>query len=477
MRMKFLILKTKDPYLNLAIEEYLFMNEKDDVFILWQNQPTVVIGKNQNAYAEINMEVLVKKNIKIARRITGGGAVYHDEGNLNYTFISSEKSEKGIDFEFFTKPITEALQSLGVNAVLSGRNDLLADGKKFSGNAQYSFGGRVLHHGTLLFKSDLSVLSDVLNVDEFKIRSKGIKSTRSRVINLCELLPKGYTIEDFLHLIEKYITKKYCPNVIDAPNCEEIDKLRDRNSSAEWIFPKRELISKYGIVKKKRYPFGIVEISLDMSNDIIKDITIKGDFFGNKPISELENIIKDIRIYELSNKMSEIRVDEYIHGMTAEELCEAILGKEECNMVNNIEKFKALSACAFEFYQKIRVETVEVGRYEFDDGNYCVVSEYEPKLRENAKYEAHKKYTDIQMILEGSEIIGTESLDDMHRSDVITEYNEEKDIELYEANSLGVDNRLEKGDFIILLPSDAHMPGVYDGISKKVKKAVFKIKM
>jgi len=323
--MKFFVLKSKDPYLNLAIEEYLFRNESEDVFMLWQNEPTVVIGKNQNAYTEINMDVLNEKGIKIARRITGGGAVYHDGGNLNYTFISSEKSEKGIDFEYFTRPIVLALESIGIKAELSGRNDLLTDGKKFSGNAQYSFGGRVLHHGTLLFNSDLSVLSEVLNVDKEKILSKGIRSTRSRVINICELLRETYDIEDFIELIRRFVIDYFSPSLCEVSHCEAIEALRARNASSEWLFPERAMLSSYSVKRKKKYPFGIVDISLDMSKDILRKIRISGDFFGSRPISELEDILENTRLCDLSEKLSGIDLEEYIYGMSPSELEELIV--------------------------------------------------------------------------------------------------------------------------------------------------------
>ncbi len=324
MSMKFFVLKSKDPYLNLAIEEYLFRNETEDVFMLWQNEPTVVIGKNQNAYAEINMDVLNKRGIKIARRITGGGAVYHDHGNLNYTFISSEKSEKGIDFEYFTRPVILALESIGIKSELSGRNDLLTDGKKFSGNAQYSFGGRVLHHGTLLFNSDLSVLSDVLNVDKEKIISKGISSTRSRVINLKELLNETCEIEFFIELIKRFVIDKFSPLLCEIPQCDEIETLRTRNASAEWLFPERDMLSRYSVRRKKKYPFGLVDISLDMSNDVLRGIRISGDFFGNRPIAELEELLAGTRICDISDKLRGVKTDEYIYGMSYSELEELI---------------------------------------------------------------------------------------------------------------------------------------------------------
>lgn len=316
--MKFLVLKTKDPYLNLAVEEYLFLNSEDDIFMLWQNEPTVVIGKNQNAYAEINMDYIEQNRIHIARRITGGGAVYHDLGNLNYTFISSCRAEQGIDFEYFTRPIIQALDSIGVKAELSGRNDLIANGKKISGNAQYTANGRTLHHGTLLFESDLAVLSSALNVDEEKIKSKGIKSTRSRVTNINKILGGRHTIEEFIELLTEHVQSKYSPNTISAPQNSEIDRLYKRNSSREWIFPEKELLSRYSVLKKKRYPFGIVEIYLDMINDVIKDIKIRGDFFGERPAEEIEERLVGASIREASSILEDSDIGKYIFGITKE---------------------------------------------------------------------------------------------------------------------------------------------------------------
>ena len=155
--MKFLSLLTKNPYYNLAVEEYLFKTSDDSVIMLWQNEPTVVIGKNQNAFAELNLDYVREKGINIARRITGGGAVYHDEGNVNFSFIAKNSETNELDFKSYTEPIIEALSKIGVKAMLSGRNDILVEDRKISGNAQYNADGRVLHHGTLLFSADFSV--------------------------------------------------------------------------------------------------------------------------------------------------------------------------------------------------------------------------------------------------------------------------------------------------------------------------------
>ena len=322
--MKYLELKTKDPYFNLAVEEYLFDNSTEDVFMLWQNEPTVVIGRNQNVYAEVRLDEAGKNGVHIARRITGGGAVYHDGGNLNYTFISVN-SQGGIDFERFTSPVISALRSLGVDAKLGGRNDIEVSGRKISGNAQCKRGNRVLHHGTLLFDSNLEFLSGILSVDEEKIKSKAIKSTRSRVANLKELLPSLSNVDEFISLISEYVIRELSAERSTLTVTPEIERLRERNASDDWLFPSEGYLSSYSIKKKKRYPFGVVEVYLDMSNDVIKGAKICGDFFGNGDISELEALLSGKRLAELSDVFSTFNINEYIFGMSIEEFLLHIL--------------------------------------------------------------------------------------------------------------------------------------------------------
>ena len=317
--MKFLILKTNDPYRNLAIEEYLFTHCDDDIFMLWQNEPCIVIGKNQNAYAEINAQFVRENNIKLVRRITGGGAVYHDLGNVNYTFIG-EKTEQGIDFAYFTQPIVSALASLGVKVSLTGRNDLVAEtGEKISGNAQHSSGKRVLHHGTLLFSSDLDVLSCALKVDEEKIKSKAIKSARSRVTNISELIDADMTVSDFIAVLSDFLIRTYSPDIIDAPSGAEVDNLYAKYSSDEWLYPAGSYLSGYTVTKKKRYPFGTVELCLTMESSRIKKAKIFGDFFGIRPTEELEKMLENADITRLTEFLSSLNLGEYIHGMTSED--------------------------------------------------------------------------------------------------------------------------------------------------------------
>ena len=322
--MKFLVLESHDSHLNLATEEYLFNNLDGELFMLWQNAPTVVIGKSQNVRAEINSAYINENGVKLARRITGGGAVYHDLGNLNYTFIS-DRAEEGIDFAFFTAPIISALESMGVNVSLTGRNDLVTDtGAKISGNAQYSRNGRVLHHGTLLFSSDLDALSLALKVDEEKIKSKAIKSTRSRVTNISDLLDTPMSMQEFIDTISGYIIKTYSPEIISPPSPEQVADLYAKYSSDDWLYPTSTFLSGYTVTKKKRYPFGSVELSLAMDGERISGVRIYGDFFGTKPTEELEQLMIGKGTRELVEAIDDIPVGDYINGMTRDDLISLI---------------------------------------------------------------------------------------------------------------------------------------------------------
>ena len=318
--MKFLMLSTTDPYRNLAIEEYLFTHADEEIMMLWQNAPSVILGKSQSAYAEVDLDYAKERGIRIVRRITGGGAVYHDAGNLNYTYISPDTEGRTLDFAEFSKPIIQALASLGVNAVLTGRNDLEVNGKKISGNAQYHRGGKTLHHGTLLFDADLDVLSSVLRPDEEKIRSRAIRSVHARVCNLRELLPHVSSARELCEVLEAFIDKTYAPTHILPPDNAEVDALTARNASSEWLYPKRELLSDYTAVRKHRYPFGTVEVHLWMTEDKIKDAHIFGDFFSTAPVGDLEHVLRGARLDALEDVLRDTDVSACIFGMTHAEL-------------------------------------------------------------------------------------------------------------------------------------------------------------
>lgn len=321
--MKFSYLKTKNPYYNLAVEEYLLKHTNEEYILLWQNDPTVVIGKNQNAFAEVNLEHTKEKGIYVARRITGGGAVYHDHGNLNYSYIAKKEGSE-IDFERFSRPVIDALCDMRISATLSGRNDILIGERKISGNAQTVYEDRVLHHGTLLFNSDLDVLSDALRVDEEKIKAKAIKSTRSRVANISEFLSDKFTLDDFANRIKNFIITRYNAAEVDIKENDKIKLLTERNASKDWIFSERDYLSRFSICSKKRYNFGSVAISLDMKNDMIVAAKIEGDFFGVKDISELENKLLGTSIENITLTISKLKISDFIFGMTEKEFLEQI---------------------------------------------------------------------------------------------------------------------------------------------------------
>ncbi|MBR2353873.1 MAG: lipoate--protein ligase [Clostridia bacterium] len=305
--MKYLRLTSTDPYYNLAVEEFLFRHTEEDFFLLWQNEPTVVIGKNQNAYAE-------EHGIHVCRRITGGGAVYHDLGNINYSVISSNASS--LNYACFAAPILEAVSSLGLPCALNGRNDLEIGGRKFSGNAQYTVGGRTLHHGTLLFDTELSRMSEVLRVDKEKLAYKAVKSASARVVNLSELLDPSQALEEFMNHLEQYILANTGATCACPPVDERIERLRARNASPEWIFSDKRYLTEYSIARKKKYPFGLVSLDINMEKDQIRALRITGDFFGSLPIEELERCFIGHRLGDLPP----IDPSPYISGMSSSEL-------------------------------------------------------------------------------------------------------------------------------------------------------------
>ena len=321
--MKYLRLYTHDPYLNLAIEEYLLTHCEDDVFMLWQNEPSVVVGINQNIRAEVDTDALFRLGVKPVRRITGGGAVYHDLGNINYSFIA--RSGGGIDFATFSAPIIDALGALGVPLTLSGRNDLcLSDGRKVSGNAQCKRGDRVLHHGTLLFDTDLSALGGLLTPSPEKLVTKAIKSTVSRVANLKELLPDISSADELISEIEKYVLEKLGAVETAPPADEEIDNIKARNSSEEWLYPSRGISSSVTVTKSKRYPFGSVTAEISLSGERVSALHVSGDFFGEGDISELTGALVGRKLAELADALGEIEIERYIYGMTRDELTELL---------------------------------------------------------------------------------------------------------------------------------------------------------
>lgn len=276
-----------DPCFNLALEEYLLFHEEEPVFLLWQNEPSVIIGCNQNAYAEINLPFVTEHDIHVVRRLSGGGAVYHDLGNLNYTFLAPEEVSGTLNFARFAAPILTVLTSLGIPAELSGRNDLTVNGKKISGNAQCVKNGKVLHHGTLLVSGDLTRLSEALRVDPEKMKSKGIASVRSRVTNLSEMLPT-LTVGKLRSLLEAHVTGTVCE--LSPDQTEQVESLaRDKYRTWEWNFGRSRTFRKR---VKERFPAGTVEIAYDADGGHITAVEFSGDYFTvNDPAAWQEGLV------------------------------------------------------------------------------------------------------------------------------------------------------------------------------------------
>ena len=272
-----------NPAFNLALEQYVFdrMDRSQEYFMLWQNDNTVVIGKNQNAFAEVNQKVADAKHISVVRRLSGGGAVYHDLGNLNFTFILDAKDATDLDIRLFCQPIAELLRSLNVPAEVNGRNDISIEGKKFSGNSQYLKQGRIMHHGTLMFHSDLSVVADVLNVSADKFQSKAAKSVKARVTNIAPYLPEGFTLAQFKALLLKYILKEenVQPYVFSAEELAEVEKIkRERYDKWEWNYG---FSPSYSVEKSRRFEgCGKIEVHMNTEDGSITDLQFFGDFFG-----------------------------------------------------------------------------------------------------------------------------------------------------------------------------------------------------
>lgn len=294
--MEYIVNDRIDPYFNLALEEYLFDSENEKVYFwLWQNDNTIVIGKNQNAFHEINSELVREDGVKVARRITGGGAVYHDLGNINFTFIVPSAGIRNYDFRRFTGRIANTLKVFGLQAEHSGRNDLLLEGKKFSGNAQYVGKSKILHHGTLLFSSDASVIEKYLNPAMEKLQAHGVNSVKSRVTTLLEHLPEKISLEDFKSELATGICEEYDQAITRCLTTEEIaavENLRGKKFAAyEWIYGASP---EFNYSKSLRFTnCGTINLSMNLSRSkTIENCKITGDFFGSGDICELEERLK-----------------------------------------------------------------------------------------------------------------------------------------------------------------------------------------
>jgi len=320
--MKCIISPYTSCYHNIASEEYYMTEFDDDIFYLYINAPSIIIGRHQNAYAEINQQYVHEKGIDVVRRLSGGGAVYHDHGNLNYGFITRSRGQDISEiFRTFTAPIVDALQEMGADARFSGRNDLVIDEKKISGVAQFHRGDKVLLHGTLLYSADMTNVSKSLNADPRKFQDKSVKSIRSRVTNISPYLNEPLSIDEFASALSRKVISRFPEAAIYSLNdhdMREIEKLADcKYSTWEWTYGNSP---DFALWQELRFENGIIDIGLDVSSGIIEKIRIFGDFFGTGDIDEMTGFLTGLPFKRNAVKeaLSRISLSDYIYNLSEE---------------------------------------------------------------------------------------------------------------------------------------------------------------
>ncbi|MBE0698511.1 MAG: lipoate--protein ligase [Anaerolineaceae bacterium] len=309
-----------DPAVNLALEEYIHRQAQtdEDLLLFYINAPSIIIGRHQNTLEEINRDYVEQHGIHIVRRLSGGGAVYHDLGNLNFSFITRPQPGDFHNFKKFTEPIIRSLAKLGVPAELSGRNDILVDGRKVSGNAQYMAKSRIISHGTLLFSTDLAHVSEALNVQENKLISKGIKSVRSRVANISEFLSSPLDIETF----RTYLLANFFEGFSETPryplseqDWAAVHQLADeRYRSWEWTYGHSP---DFNLEKRQRFPGGEIEARLDVQQGVIRSVKFYGDFFSEVEPEALEQLLIGVRYNreDIFRILQDVEIGRYFSGL------------------------------------------------------------------------------------------------------------------------------------------------------------------
>lgn len=317
----FIDVKSTDPAFNLALEQYAFdcLPRTRNWFLLWQNLNAIVIGRHQNTLAEINEEAVRERGITVVRRLSGGGAVYHDLGNLNFTFIQDAAQDGQLDMGLFCRPVAQALQSMGVKAQVNGRNDITIDGLKFSGNSQYLRDGRVMHHGTILYSSDLDTVAQVLQADPEKIQAKGVRSVRSRVTTVQAHMPYPVPMEEFKVrlLAELSQNRPMEPYFLTQTDIEAVEIIKQaRYDRWEWnygVSPPCDLIR-----RRRIEGCGTVEARIHLEEGRIAGLTFFGDFFSAAEPEELAKILLGcpLQVEELEHRLNRTDVSRYFFGLT-----------------------------------------------------------------------------------------------------------------------------------------------------------------
>jgi lipoate-protein ligase A len=319
--------ESTDPYFNVATDEYILKHIDEDCFMLWRNDNAIIVGKYQNTYAEINYDFVKEQDIAVVRRISGGGAVYHDLGNLNFSFTKQGKNKNLSDFEKFTRPIVDVLQRLGANATFNGKNDLSINGKKIAGNAAHIYKNKILHHGCLLFSSEMRNVSEALRINPVKYIDKAVKSVPKRVTNISDHLKTSISIEAFTDKIMDHVISMY-PNSrlykFSEEDLKKIKQLRDEKyATKEWNYGKSP---DYNFKKAIRTKGGLLEMNLEVEKGVIKKAKIFGDFFSEKGISDVENALADIDHEEqaIRKVLSRFTIGKHFQNITTDDLIKAM---------------------------------------------------------------------------------------------------------------------------------------------------------
>ena len=308
--MKYLVNTDTDPHRNMAFDDYVLesLPLQEPVFYLWQNAPAVIIGLNQSAYAEVDLPYLEAHGIVLARRVTGGGAVYHDLGNLNYSFAGPLSAMEGAEGW-----MAQILQRLGVPAQRSGRNDILVEGRKCSGYAKRLYKDRMMVHGTLMWDVDLEQLTAALAVPGSKLHAAGIASVRSRVANLKDWLPQFPNLAAFQAALQGLLADGDSEIPLSAAQKAEIDRLADEKFRRwEWNFGHSP---ESAFVKERKFPCGTVRVRYNLRRGRLSELCFEGDFIGNRPSSELAQTLIGTRLEDLAD----VSVADYFDGMDARE--------------------------------------------------------------------------------------------------------------------------------------------------------------
>ena len=318
--MRFLTNPSTDPWYNMSFDEYCLEQypSDDSFFYLWRNAPSVIIGLNQNAYSEVNLGFLQAHDIRLARRVTGGGAVYHDLQNLNYTIIGRDVSPQ---------PVVDALRALGVPAELTGRNDIFVDGRKVSGYARRLWRDRQIIHGTLMYDVDLDTLARVLDVPGSKMAVKGIASVKSRVANLKDFLPRFRGLDELQAALQESLAGGDAALPFGAERCAAVQRLSDAKFSTwDWIYGQSR---EADLVRSGKLACGTVEARLCLDRGVLTAVAFDGDFLGALPAAQLAQRLAGVRFERaaLRETLDAAEVEKYFDGVGSDQLLDLLLGR------------------------------------------------------------------------------------------------------------------------------------------------------